>query len=117
MARPVDTAWQKAIIASLAVCLSSIVPTFAQVGLKTNAGRPDFSSNQGGWAGVGAGFRPVPGHLPPAADDLAHLFVPNASANQPNYPIADLSNPHLRPWVKEQILLSSLISINIRSLS
>jgi hypothetical protein len=82
MARPVDTAWQKAIIASLAVCLSSIVPTFAQVGLKTNRGRPDLSSNQERWAGVGTGFRP---------------------------------DPHLRPWVKEQSLLRSLLSINIRS--
>jgi hypothetical protein len=82
MSRPVDTAWQKAIIASLAVCLSSIVPTSAQVGLKTNTGGPDFSSNQERWAGVGTGFRP---------------------------------DPHLRAWVKEQILHSSLISINIRS--
>jgi hypothetical protein len=82
MARPVDSAWQKTIIARLAVCLFSIVPTFAQVGLKANTGRADFSSNQGRSAGVGTGFRP---------------------------------DPHLSPRVREQILLSSLISINIWS--
>jgi len=103
MVRLADTAWQKAMIASLWVCLSGILPTLAQDGMKTNTAVPDFSSNQVGWVGVGAGFRPVPGRLPPVTNDPAHPFVPNGTSAQPTYPIGDLSNPNLRPWVRERM--------------
>jgi hypothetical protein len=71
---------------------------------------PDFSSSQFGWVGVGGGFgvggavfSPVPGQLPPLTDDPAHRFVPNGAKAQPTYRIADLSNPNLKPWVKEHM--------------
>ena len=98
-----DCVWQRAIVASLWVCLSGILPAVAQDRMKTNTTVPDFSSNQVGWVGVGAGFRPVPGRLPPVTNDPAHPFVPNGTSAQPTYPIADLSNPNLRPWVKGQM--------------
>jgi hypothetical protein len=101
MARLADTAWQTTVIASLWVCLSGVV--LAQVGIETNTSVPDFSSNQVGWVGVGAGFRPVPGRLPPITNDPSHVFVPNGTGAQPTYPIADLNNPNLKPWVKEQM--------------
>jgi hypothetical protein len=71
-----------------------------------NVSPPDFSSNQVGWVGVGGGgpgFAVVPGHLPPVANDPAHPFVPNGTSAQPTYRIADLSNPNLKPWVKERM--------------
>jgi hypothetical protein len=74
---------------------------FAQDGAK--AAVPDFSSNHVGWVGMGAGFLPVPGHLPPVTNDPAHPFVPNGTNAQPTFPIADLSNPNLKPWVKERM--------------
>ncbi|HEY6256522.1 MAG TPA: hypothetical protein VIY51_12090 [Xanthobacteraceae bacterium] len=68
---------------------------------------PDFSwNNTIGWVGAGGGgpnFVPVPGHLPPVSNDPAHPFVPNGTAKQPTFRIADLSNPNLRPWVKERM--------------
>jgi len=71
---------------------------------------PDFSSNQAGWVGVGGGFgvggevfSPVAGQLPPLHNDPAHPFVPNGARAQPNYRIADLSDPNLKPWVKERM--------------
>jgi hypothetical protein len=68
---------------------------------------PDFSSNpQVGWVGVnggGPGFEPVPGHLPPVSSDPAHPFVPNGAGRQPTYRIADLTNPNLKPWVREHM--------------
>jgi hypothetical protein len=70
------------------------------------AAPPDFSSNQAGWVGVGGagpGFAAVPGHLPPVANDPAHPFVPNGTRAQPTYRIADLSNPNLKPWVKDRM--------------
>ena len=67
---------------------------------------PDFSSNGAGWVGLnGAGpfFEPVPGQLPPIVSDPAHPFVPNGTNAQPSFRIADLSNPNLKPWVKERM--------------
>src|ERR1044071_6191183 len=53
-----------------------------------------------GWVGMGE-FRPVPGKVPPVTNDPKHPYVPNNRGRQPTYRIADLSNPNLKPWVKE----------------
>jgi len=65
---------------------------------------PNFSSSQFGWVRVGQGgpdFDPVPGQIPPVTNDRAHPYVPNGTARQPSYRIADLNNANLKPWVKE----------------
>jgi hypothetical protein len=74
------------------------VPAAAQ----QNTTPPIFSSDPSvGWIGVGD-FRPVPGRLPPLASDPKYPFVPNnGQGRQPTYRIADLTNPNLKPWVKE----------------
>jgi hypothetical protein len=67
---------------------------------------PDFSSNLAGWVGLNGGgpfYEPVAGALPPVVSDPAHPFVPNGAKAQPTFRIADLSNPNLRPWVKERM--------------
>jgi hypothetical protein len=68
---------------------------------------PDFSLQYGvGWAsadGNGANFSPVPGKLPPVADDPAHPYVPNGRGAQPTFRIGDVGNPNLKPWVREQM--------------
>src|SRR5579862_7201806 len=53
-----------------------------------------------GWIGMGE-FRPVPGLAGPLTDDPKHPFVPNGGGKQATYHIADLTNPNLKPWVKE----------------
>jgi len=71
------------------------------------AAPPDFSSNLAGWVGMnGAGpfYEPAPGRSPPpVSQDPAHPFVPNGTSAQPTFRIADLSNPNLKPWVKEHM--------------
>jgi len=72
------------------------------------AAPPDFSSNLAGWVGLngtGPFFESVPGRVPPVASDPAHPFVPNAAGfgTQPTFRIPDLSNPNLKPWVKERM--------------
>jgi hypothetical protein len=68
---------------------------------------PDFSSNFVGWVGLnGAGpfFESVPGRVPgPVTSDPAHPFVPNGTNAQPTFRIADITNPNLKPWVKQQM--------------
>jgi hypothetical protein len=87
------------ILANL-VGVAFIAPAAAQ-----KATPPDFSSNNVGWValnGNGPFFEAVPGKLPgPITQDPAHPFVPNGIGKQPTYRIADLSNPNLKPWVKE----------------
>jgi hypothetical protein len=78
----------------------------ASSGAQPKAAPPDFSSNFVGWVGLnGAGpfFEPVPGRLPPVVSDPAHPFVPNGTNAQPSFRIADLSDPNLKPWVKERM--------------
>jgi hypothetical protein len=53
-----------------------------------------------GWIGMGD-FQPVPGRVPPVTNDPKYPFVPNGAGRQPTYHIADLTNPNLKPWVKE----------------
>jgi hypothetical protein len=85
------------------VCAWVAVPAHAQ----QSPAPPDFSFHYGvGWAsadGNGANFSPVPGKLPPVADDPAHPYVPNGRGIQPTFRIGDVSNPNLKPWVKEQM--------------
>jgi hypothetical protein len=67
---------------------------------------PNFSGDGVAWLAVGGGgggFAPVPGRVPPLAADPAHPYVPdnNKEGRQPTDRIGDLSNPNLKPWVKE----------------
>jgi len=67
---------------------------------------PDFSSNLAGWVGFngnGPFYESVPGRVPPVTTDPAYPFVPNGVGRQPTYRIPDLSNPNLKPWVKERM--------------
>jgi hypothetical protein len=93
----------KLLVGSILMGAIAAVP-IAQALAQQKAAPPDFSSNNVGWVGLNGGgpfFEPVPGHLPPVTQDPAHPFVPNGVGGQPTYRIADLSNPNLKPWVKE----------------
>jgi hypothetical protein len=84
------------------IAAAAVAPAAAQ----QTAPPPDFSSNLAGWVGLNGGgpfFESVPGRLPPVVSDPAHPFIPNGVDNQPTFRIADLSNPNLKPWVKERM--------------
>jgi len=100
---------EKVLASTVLAAVAWIAPA-APVAAQQKAAPPDFSSNRFGWVGMGGGFgvggavfSPVAGQLPPLVDDPAHRFVPNGTAGQPTYRIADLSNPNLKPWVKEHM--------------
>jgi hypothetical protein len=93
---------EKLLAGIILVAITAVAPAAAQQA----AAPPDFSSNNVGWVGLNGGgpfFEPVPGRLPPVTQDPAHPFVPNGVGAQPTYRIADLSNPNLKPWVKEHM--------------
>jgi hypothetical protein len=87
-------------LAALAGLMAALAPAAAQ----QKTAPPDFSSNKSGWVGLNGGgpfFEPAPDGLPPVSADPAHPFVPNGVGKQPTFRIADLSNPNLKPWVKD----------------
>jgi hypothetical protein len=65
---------------------------------------PDFSANGVGWISIGGDIMEIPGAGPSIVRaDPAHPYVPNNTGAQPTYRIADLTNPNLKPWVKERM--------------
>ena len=92
---------EKLFAASALAGLMAVVAV-AQGLAQQKAAPPDFS---GGWVGLNGGgpfFEAVPGRVPgPVTQDPAHPFVPNGVGKQPTYRISDLTNPNLKPWVKE----------------
>jgi len=63
---------------------------------------PVFSvSSDTAWDGIGGGeLNPVPGSPKPVTQDPRYHYTPNGPG-QASYRIADLTNPNLKPWVKE----------------
>ncbi len=87
---------------------AAAAPAIAQPSVAPQGATPPNFSDEAGvaWLPVGggaAGFVPVPGRVPPLAADPAHPYIPNNNreGRQPTDRIADLSNPNLKPWVKE----------------
>jgi hypothetical protein len=97
---------EKLLASSILIGVMAGAP-IAQAVAQQTAAPPDFSSNTVGWVGLngnGPFFEPVPGRLPgPLTQDSKYPFVPNGVGGQPTYRIADLSNPNLKPWVKERM--------------
>ena len=68
---------------------------------------PDFAPHPAvGWIPLYSEFRPPPSGPGPVLQDPAHPRVTNAefrrTGRQPTQPIADLSNPILQPWVRDE---------------
>src|SRR6266550_9573435 len=72
-----------------------------------SAKQPNFAPDDStGWVparGAGDEFLPPPSGPGPVTSEKDHPYVPNGSALQATYRIADLSNPILKPWVVEQM--------------
>jgi hypothetical protein len=71
--------------------------------------RPDFApSGSVSWIRIGeAEFKPPLRGPGPVAEDPAHPTISNddyrRTGKQPTFPVANLSNPILQPWVREQL--------------
>jgi hypothetical protein len=73
-----------------------------------SASSPDFSPNDGvGWIAFRAQFLPPLSGPGPVTNDRAHPPVSGddfrATGRQPTFPVADLDNPILQPWAKEEL--------------
>ncbi len=99
--------WRERVLAASVLAGLAGTAPIALAAAQQKSAPPDFSSNLAGWVGMnGAGpfYEPAPGRVPlPVSQDPAHPFVPNGTNAQPTFRIADLSNPNLKPWVKERM--------------
>src|ERR1044071_6353986 len=70
---------------------------------------PDFGGKgYTGWVTTGGpALRPPLSGPGPVVDDTAHPNISNgifaATGQQPTFPVADLNNPILLPWVREEL--------------
>ena len=76
---------------------------------------PNFGpKSASGWIGYGPEYMPVENAPRPVAADPAHPYVPNAIeylsarpnmkvVEQSTFPVADLTNPILQPWVRDEL--------------
>src|SRR5215470_2412308 len=92
----------KLIGGGLAAALTSMLPA-TEVAAQQSASAPNFSSSAFGWLTFNGEFLAAPGSVSPMRNDPAYPFVPNNAGRQPTYRIADLTNPNLKPWVKERM--------------
>ncbi len=66
-------------------------------------GQPDFSSDGVGWiASLNDFIAPTSGPGP-VTSDPEHPYIPNGTGQQPTFRVADLNNPILMPWVKDEL--------------
>ena len=96
------------------VCISAMSVCAAALGLASSHAAdktaiPDFSSNNAGWTSIGGDneFTPPKSGIGPVKDDPAHPYVSNFRARrtgeQPNWRVADIDNPNLKPWVVDAL--------------
>jgi len=52
---------------------------------------------------TGDDFLPPPNGPGPVMSDKDHPYIPNGGGRQPTYRVADLSNPILMPWARDQM--------------
>ncbi len=79
-------------------------PRAAAGTLKPRAdGMPNFSANGYGWFEEGDDFLAPESGPGPIFSDPAYPYRSNQSGVQPTYRVADLSNPILKPWVRDAL--------------
>lgn len=95
--------------ASLVVLGLALVCTAlrAEVGAPGAASVPDFSSNRAAWIATSNDFIAPAQGPKPVSFDPAHPYVPNNLRRQATFRIADLGNPNLLPWAREQMKTSN----------
>jgi hypothetical protein len=80
---------------------AGIAPALAQ-----QAG-PDFSSNKAAWVSMGGEWTPLPDSPSPVKQDPGHRYVPNNTAEQPTFRMADVNNPNLTQFAKDSLKKSN----------
>ena len=92
---------------SSAACAFLACATAAAQSAPAKNAIPDFQSGNVSWTAINSDFTGVPGGPQPVTFDAKFPFLRNdqaiAAKTQATYRVADTSNPHLKPWVVEEL--------------
>jgi hypothetical protein len=72
-------------------------------GSSVGAAVPDFSTNAVGWIAQGVNFQMPPYGPHHVVNDPAYPFKPPGRGEAPTFRVADLTNPILQPWAREEL--------------
>jgi hypothetical protein len=64
---------------------------------------PIFSGSNVGWVSVGGEWTPLPGSPSPVGQDPGYKYVPNNVGGQPTFRMADINNPNLTQFAKDEL--------------
>src|SRR5258705_8683943 len=85
---------------SLSLLLACAVASLWPAEAAQDQGAPDFAPDSStGWIASNQEFRPPPSGPGPITADPAHAAKPG----QPTFRVADLANPILQPWAREEL--------------
>ena len=89
--------------AAIAAIVSASGALSAEGAGQANAGPPDFSSGGTGWVAQGVNFQ-LPAHGPhQVVNDPNYPFKPPGRGEAPTFRVADLSNPILQAWTRDEL--------------
>ncbi len=86
-------------VASAVVAAGFASGTLAQ----PSKSHPDFSSSNFGWVTMRGGVVAMPGSPAPVGQDPRRPLVANNTGQQPTFPYADLGNPNLTPFARDEL--------------
>jgi hypothetical protein len=86
------------------LCTAALLAaTHAQSGAKEETPIPDFSSNGVSWLAQGVNFQSPASGPHQVTNDPAYPFKPPGRGEARTWRIADLNNPILQPWAREEL--------------
>jgi hypothetical protein len=96
--------YQTTLAGIAAACLAA---TGVALAAANNDRYPDFMIGNTGWVSIGTDYVAVPGGPPPVTYDPAHRYVPNGSGAQPTFRVADVNNPNLTDFARQELKRSN----------
>jgi len=100
MPHPSQAKWQLGLATAVA---TTLLHGSAALSADTEGSIPNFSSTAYGWIASGPNFIPPETGPRPVAQDPAYPYRPNGGGEAPSWRIADLTNPILQPWAREEL--------------
>ena len=88
-------------VAVVLACGSTTFSAESTAGAQTAI--PDFSSAIAGWSAQGVNFISPPSGSHQITNDPAHRYQPNGRNEAREFRVADLTNPILQPWAREEL--------------
>ena len=91
------------VLMALLCAAGSLATARAQGAANEETPIPDFSSNGVGWIAQGVNFQSPASGPHQVTNDPAHPFRPPGRGEAPTWRIADLNNPILQAWAREEL--------------